>query len=245
MKLAVSRPKTSFGFGSRKLNLILPVLAAFLISSCSSSSTSCDDSSGVAEFGKSRHVVILLDDSSSMEFLASEVVEGFNKLISDLPQSSTVSLYGFGTGRNLRVIHERQSVSSLPALNLRTYVPDGQTPLYDSVSNVLTRFESQSAIQRMEPMTFIIISDGGENSSVSYSLNQTREKVNGAQTRGTKILFFALGTEAAEEAINLGIPASSTREFNPDSDGVEEVFDNIGGGFGQGGDSSQCQRFVP
>jgi hypothetical protein len=59
-------------------------------------------------------VVILLDDSSSMEFLASEVVEGFNNLISDLPQSATVSLYGFGTGKTLRVIHERQSVSSFP-----------------------------------------------------------------------------------------------------------------------------------
>jgi hypothetical protein len=180
-----------------------------------------------------------------MEFLANEVVEGFNNLISDLPQSATVSLYGFGTGKNLRVIHEREPVSSLPVLNLRTYVPNGLTPLYDSVSNVLTRFESESAIQRMRPMTFIIISDGGENSSISFSLNQTREKVNDAQSRGTKILFFALGTEAAEEAKNLGIPATSTKEFNPDSDGVEEVFDSIGGGFGQGSDSSQCQRLVP
>jgi hypothetical protein len=245
MKLALSRPNTSFGFGSRKLRFALPVLAAFLISSCSSSSTSCDKSSGIAEFGKSPHVVILLDDSSSMEYLASEVVEGFNNLISGLPQSATVSLYGFGTGKNLSVIQERQPASTFPVLNLQTYVPDGQTPLYDSVSNMLARFESESAIQRMKPTTFIIISDGGENSSISYSLNQTREKVKNAQSRGTKILFFALGTEAAEEAINLGIPASSTREFNPDSDGVEEVFDNIGGGFGQGVDSTQCQSLIP
>jgi hypothetical protein len=241
----VFSPITSFSFGSRKLSFVLPVVAAFLISSCSSSSASCDDSSGLTEFGESPHVVILLDDSSSMEFLASEVVEGFNNLISDLPQSATVSLYGFGTGKTLRVIHERQSVSSFPILTLQTYVPDGQTPLYDSVSNVLARFESESAIQRMKPMTFIIISDGGENFSISYSLNQTREKINDAQSQGTKILFFALGTEAAVEAMNLGIPATNTREFNPDSNGVEEVFDNIGGGFGQGDDSSECERFIP
>jgi hypothetical protein len=110
---------------------------------------------------------------------------------------------------------------------------------------VLARFESESAIQKLKPMTFIIISDGGENSSISYSLNQTREKVDDAHSRGTKILFFALGTEAAEEALNLGIPATRTREFNPDSDGVEEVFDNIGGGFGQGVDSTQCQSLIP
>lgn len=180
-----------------------------------------------------------------MESLANDVVKGFNDLISELPLSATISLYGFGIGENLRIIHERELASTLPALNLRTYVTDGLTPLYDSISNVLNRSVPELAIQKMQPTTFIIISDGLENSSTSYSLSQTRAKIEKAQSQGTKILFFALGTDAASEARNLGIAIADTREFSSDTDGVAEAFDNIGGGFSQGPNSSQCERLVP
>ena len=228
---------------SSSLTFILFFLA--LLSSCGGSSAQCRNGDSVIAGGPSLHVTILLDDSSSMETLAQEVVTSFNNLLSKLPNSATLSLYGFGDESGIRVLIDNESVSSLVPLELYQYVPNGQTPLYDAISFTLTRTDSKITQANLKNSQFIIISDGGENASVRYSLSDTESIVQNAISEGAIIRFIALGEDAAMEATNLGIDISATESFNPDADGVGEAFDNIGGSFAQQTNGPKCDQLIP
>ena len=180
-----------------------------------------------------------------MDPLAQEVVTSFNKLLSDLPNSATLSLYGFGDGSGVRVIIDNESVPSVEPLELNRYAPNGQTPLYDAISFALTRNDSIITQANLKNSLFIIISDGWENASVRYSLSETQSIVQNAISRGAIIRFIALGEDAAMEAANLGIDISATESFNPNADGVGEAFDNIGGSFNQQTSSPKCDQLIP
>jgi hypothetical protein len=216
-----------------------------LLSSCGVSNAQCQNGDSVIAGGSPMHVTILLDDSSSMYDLAQEVVTSFNNLLSDLPDSATLSLYGFGDESGIRVIIDNETVSSIEPLELNQYAHIGQTPLYDAISFALTRNDSIITQANLKNSLFIIISDGWENSSVRYSLSETRSIVQDAISRGATIRFTALGEDAAVEAANLGIDTSATDYFNPNADGVSEAFDNIGGSLNQQNSAPKCAQLVP
>ena len=223
----------------------LAVLIPIVLSSCASSNAQCQNGDSVITGGSAMHVTILLDDSSSMDPLAQEVVTSFNNLLSDLPGSATLSLYGFGDESGVRVIIDNETVSSVDPLELNQYAPNGQTPLYDAISFALTRNNSVITQANLKNSLFIIISDGWENASVRYSLSETRSIVQDAISNGAIIRFIALGEDAATEAANLGIDTSATDFFNPNADGVGEAFDNIGGSLNQQTNVPKCDRLMP
>jgi hypothetical protein len=223
----------------------LAVLLPIVLSSCTSSNAQCQNGDSVIAGGTPVHVTILLDDSSSMEPLAQEVVTSFNNLLSELPKSATLSLYGFGDESGIRVLIENKSVTSVEPLELFQYAPNGQTPLYDAISFTLTRTNSIITKANFENSRVIIISDGLENASVRYSLSETQSIVQNAISEGAIIRFIALGEDAAMEAANLGIDISATESFDPDADGVSEAFDNIGGSFNQQTSSPKCDQLIP
>ena len=216
-----------------------------LLSSCGVSNAQCQNGDSVIAGGSPMHVTILLDDSSSMYDLAQEVVTSFNNLLSDLPDSAILSLYGFGDESGIRVLIDNESVSSIEPLDLYQYAPTGQTPLYDAISFALTRTDSITTQANLKNSPFIIISDGMENASVRYSLSETRSNVQDAISKGAIIRFIALGEDASMEATNLGIDISATESFNPDADGVSEAFDNIGGSFAQQTNGPKCDQLIP
>jgi hypothetical protein len=230
---------------SHKWFIGLVALIPIVLSSCASSNVQCQNGDSVIAGGAPMHVTILLDDSSSMYDLAEEVVTSFNTLLSDLPDSATLSLYGFGDESGIRVLIENESVSSVEPLDLFQYAPDGQTPLYDAISFALTRTDSIITQANLKNSLFVIISDGWENASVRYSLNETQSIVQTAISEGTIIRFIALGEDAATEAANLGIDVSSTESFNPNADGVSDAFDNIGGSFNQQTSNPKCDQLIP
>lgn len=216
-----------------------------MFSACSSSSAQCQDGNSFVGSNDLLNVQILLDDSSSMEELTTEVIDSFNNLISRLPKTATISLYGFGNQNGLEVIIDDEPISSVTPLNRQKYVPDGLTPLYDSISFALTRRDLTSPLDKFGQDHFFIISDGGENDSANYDLAQTRRHIRSALSNGTQIHFIALGEDAYAEAVNLGIEVTQTENFTPDEDGVSEAFNNIGDSFGQQSNRPQCDRFVP
>jgi hypothetical protein len=216
-----------------------------LLSSCGVSNAQCQNGDSVIAGGSPMHVTILLDDSSSMYDLAQEVVTSFNNLLSDLPDSAILSLYGFGDESGIRVLIDNESVSSIEPLDLYQYAPTGQTPLYDAISFALTRTDSITTQANLKNSPFIIISDGMENASVRYSLSETRSNVQDAISKGAIIRFIALGEDAVMEAANLGIDTSATDSFNPNADGVGEAFDNIGGSLNQQTNDRNCDQLFP
>lgn len=220
---------------------IAPFLFPIILVSCSSNN--CQQNSSSNSLTKTPHVVVLLDKSASMEFLVDDVLMGFNRLVGQLPDTSYVTLFGFESIDGLQTIFSHESVISLPQLTRNEYQLGDGTPLYDAISKTIIYIENNAVNQIDEKVLFVIISDGLENSSISYDLNETRDLVNQEKQKGWDIRFFGLGSDAATEASNLGIPVADSLTFSPNQQGVEDVFDNIAGSFAT--TKPKCERFIP
>lgn len=245
-----SEPQSKSLLSSKIASFVAAFALIILVASCSSQSCQSSQGSGVVQQNsnpQNTHVVLLLDKSASMEFLADDVLRGFNTLVSKLPVDSHVSLFGFESINGLQTIFSYEPVNSLRQLTISDYQLGDGTPLYDAVSQAIISVDqivvSQSASG--EQIFFIIISDGLENSSTMYSLSDTRERIQDKLDDGWDIRFFGLGTDAASEASNLGIPLTDGTNFSPDQSGVQDVFDNIAGSFTQSKPVKQCQRIAP
>jgi len=245
-----SEPQSKSLLSSKIANVVSAFALIILMASCSSQSCQSSRGSGAVQQNgnpQSTHVVLLLDKSASMEFLVYDVLGGFNTLVSKLPVDSHVSLFGFESINGLETIFSYEPVNSLRQLTISDYQLGDGTPLYDAVSQAIISVDQITVSQSAsgEQILFIIISDGLENSSTRYSLSDTRERIQDKLNDGWDIRFFGLGTDAASEASNLGIPLTDGTNFSPDQNGVQDVFDNIAGSFTQSKPVKQCQRITP
>ncbi len=208
-------------------------------------SAKCQDESVAGGSGDSQHVVILLDKSASMDYLVDDVLGGFNNLVDRLPSSSFVTLFGFESIYGLDTIFDHVPAQSVRELTIGDYTLGDGTPLYDAISGAINQIDNDAITRANEKILFVIISDGLENSSVKYSLGETRQEIDKKISNGWDIRFYGLGADAASEAANLGIPIADNSSFAPSQAGVDEVFDDIAGSFIQSRNKPKCARIIP
>lgn len=180
-----------------------------------------------------------------MDYLVGGVLDGFNSLVDQLPDSSYVTLFGFESIYGLDNIFDHVPARDVPDLTISDYMLGDGTPLYDAISGTINQIELEAITRTTEKILFVIISDGLENSSVTYSLAETRQAIQEKITYGWDIRFYGLGADAASEAANLGIPIADHSTFAPSQAGVDEVFDDIAGSFTQSQAKTKCVRVIP
>ena len=218
-------------------------LLSLILVACNS--TPCQSNSLGGDSDSPRHVVVLLDKSASMDYLVDGVLAGFNNLVDQLPDSSFVTLFGFESIYGLDTIFDHVSARDVPNLTTSNYTLGDGTPLYDAISETINQIDIEAITRTNEEILLVIISDGLENSSVRYSLGETRQAINEKITDGWDIRFYGLGADAASEAANLGIPIADQSSFAPSQAGVDEVFDDIAGSFTQSQTKTKCARAIP
>ena|GEM_PF-2393932 len=231
-----------------KTHMLIGVIGLFLgLASCSSQNCP-NGSAGLIPReqitpSSSQHFVILLDRTLSMTPLSSDVVSSFNTLLTSLPSSDLLTLIQFDSYRGVEFTIRYKLIDNVEPLTDNEYQPDGDTPLYDAIAQAITDISGMNnslptSVTSSQKIRFAIISDGVENSSVRYSLEETSRLLAEKIKAGWDIKFFGIGPDAASEAFRLGIPSSSVESFDPSSGGVENVFKDIGSGLAGGSSGS-------
>lgn len=155
------------------------------------------------------HVSLVVDRSGSMQNMAAESTNGINVLIKDQFQETgqfTVTLTQFDSSF--------ETVCRL-ATSAPSYVlePRGSTALLDAVGNEITATGEDLAKMaegdRPERVIFVIVTDGQENASSNYSLEQVRALIKD-QTEKYNWDFQFLGVnDAAWQGADLGMKFAS------------------------------------
>ncbi len=155
------------------------------------------------------HVSLVVDRSGSMQNLAQESTSGINALISEQIAETgnfTVTLTQFDT--------QFDTVCRLSTKNPEYKLePRGSTALLDAVGNeILATGEDLAKMaedERPERVVFVIVTDGQENASSNYTLEQVRELIK-QQTEVYNWDFQFLGVnEAAWQGADLGMKFAS------------------------------------
>ena len=175
-------------------------------------------------------IVFILDRSGSMAGLEQDTIGGFNGLIEKQKQeasSARVSLILFDD--RTEVILDRVPIEDIGSLSEEEYYVRGSTALWDavgrSVLHIARVHQKMKAENRPEKTLFIITTDGMENSSVEYSLDQVKQLIERQKERDHwEFLFLGANIDAVQTAGSMGIGPSRAVNFHADKPGMRKNF---------------------
>lgn len=165
-------------------------------------------------------IVFVVDRSGSMQSVASDMIGGFNKFIKTQKDNKvgecTVTFNQFDD--IFENVYKNVLVEDVRDLDDKTYVPRSMTALYDAVGRTIDEVGSELANlpegQRPEKVLVVILTDGLENASNTFTRKDVQEKIK-LQTETYKWEFVYIGANQDSWAVgeSLGISGSNTINY--------------------------------
>ena len=207
------------------------------------------------------HVIMLLDESSSMVSYRSAVVETFNNYVDKLKEGKRtwLSLFKFAGNRMrgvgydpfnfsaaeseagaLRTVFENRRVTEAYPLTIDQYKPNGWTPLYDSIGELIQR--TKKRLPKKAKVLFVIHTDGQENTSRKYNQERVKNLIKRMEKkRGWTFVYLGEGAAAWNAGYDFGVDnvanfSSTLRGQSMDKLATATMAyscsNNVGGAFG-------------
>lgn len=163
----------------------------------------------------------LLDETGSMSSCRQATIDGYSDYIESLKQDSQacyLTLCKFDSN-GLRTPYVNLAVEMIPRLS---FYPGSMTNLYDCIGERLSEVLDQ---ERSGKSLFVIMTDGGDNSSTRYNINTARDLILHAQDRGVVVVFLGPNDSALDVGAKLGIPTGNIKSFHTDK--MRETMDDL------------------
>jgi uncharacterized protein YegL len=154
-------------------------------------------------------IVFVLDRSGSMNTIRNDVIHGMNAFIQDqraVSEQCYVSMFQFD--HDIDTIYQGTNLNETPLLNSETYVPRGNTRLLDAIGFAIKMTEARLSAtpEGLRPrILFVIQTDGEENSSREYTLEQIKSLVTQKQNVDRwNFVFLGADIDAVKTGTGLG-----------------------------------------
>ena len=174
--------------------------------------------------------LIVLDESGSMYCVAGQTISGCNETIQTVrmmqnsnkdTQVHYVSIYLFESGRSRYIVHN-QPVDAVLDITDKDYRPNACTPLFDALG--FTLIELKEIMGQPDTLGYVtIITDGEENSSCRYTLEDVRNLIDELKKKDVIFSFIGANIDAAEYAKRLNI--GNSMQFVQDDEGTRAMWE--------------------
>lgn len=179
-------------------------------------------------------MVFILDRSGSMGGLEKDTIGGFNSMIAKQKEESGTAYVSTILFDNVQeVLHDRVNLSEIPEMTDKDYWVRGSTALLDAVGGAIHhviqahRFASPQDVP--EHTVFVIITDGMENASHKYSLQEVKSMIEHEKEKyGWEFLFIGANIDAVQVASRMGISSRRAVNYVADAMGTEQVYRSVG-----------------
>lgn len=178
--------------------------------------------------------LIILDESGSMDCIREVSVDGVNETFQtirtayeEFPQQEQLVTFATFSGspshnKNFyRVKRKFQSIVEVTNFTVLEYIPNGVTPLWDTMGELLTQMEDKVTDEDIVLVT--IITDGMENSSVKYDSEKIRSLVGRLDEKGWVFTYIGANQDAAMVAGRVGI--KNFYQYSSDKEGTRQMFE--------------------
>ena len=176
-------------------------------------------------------LVLILDRSGSMSSCARSTVDCFNDFIEKQKQENSgavyVSVVLFNQGRE--VLYNRVGLYEVRPLTVEEFRASGGTALYDALASGIHHIGTAYKYARPDDVPsktiFVVITDGAENSSRLYTLEETRKMVeHEIREYGWEFLFFGANLQAKKVAKALGFKEENAVDYICDEIGSTQTY---------------------
>ena len=173
--------------------------------------------------------LVILDRSGSMMPLREAAINGYNETLDvvrkaqqqyGLEQQNLVTLTLFNN--IVTDVYNCDTVQSIPNLLARDYQPDGMTAMLDAIGFSLTRL--QKKLNKLENATAVvtIISDGEENASWRYDLQEVATLIDTLKNQG--VMFVFMGTNQNVERTATLLHIDDYKAFPYTEEGMKDAW---------------------
>ena len=139
-------------------------------------------------------IVIVLDESGSMDNIRKQIIKSINDLITEQKQvkerPATLTLVKFNDSVN-KIVNDKP-LTKVHLLDYEDYTPSGTTALYDAIGQTIKRFNND------DDVLMVIVTDGQENSSREYSRSRINEMID-AKKRNNNWSYVYLSSDLNTE----------------------------------------------
>lgn len=178
-------------------------------------------------------LVFILDRSGSMSGLERDTIGGFNSLIADqrrVEGSCYVTTVLFDN--EIKTIHDRVALANVKPMTDKDYTVRGSTALLDALGMTIHHIAKIHKYARSEDVpertTFVIMTDGMENSSRRYTSGEVKRMIEHEKEKyGWEFLFLGANIDAVETAAGMGIAADRAVDYRADSAGTRLAYDTV------------------
>ena len=154
-------------------------------------------------------VVMVLDETGSMQMVKSQTITGFNEYVDDLRKKKNIKMALTRFNSDAIKVGEALSIKKAVTLTKDNYIPAAMTPLYDAVAESIEAAESHKG-----PVLVVIMTDGGENSSREYTQKQVFDIIEEKKKDKWTFVFLGADQDAFHAGGMLGIPMGNTMSYN-------------------------------
>lgn len=154
------------------------------------------------------YITFLLDRTGSMQSIKKATIDGFNEFVNG---QKTAKVKGDMTltifdSESIDVLYTNP-VKDVPVLTSDDFVPRAMTPLFDGIGRTIRNAKDRLAAETKQPDTVIVVimTDGLENASSEFKIEDVRALVKEQEEAGWKFVFLGANMDAYAEGMNLGM----------------------------------------
>jgi hypothetical protein len=172
------------------------------------------------------HYQLIVDRSGSMSDCIEATINGFNEQLNRIRQMETefpeqdirIGLTLFNDAVNQ--LRMGDSVADMPSMSRENYVPSGCTALLDAIGQTIQLLKEREASRNDLPITYVVVilTDGYENSSKYFNLEQVRSEIQKLENTGRWTFSFIGATlDAVDVAKQMAIKEQNSFHFRKES----------------------------
>lgn len=159
-----------------------------------------------------QHDFILLDRSGSMTTLWKEAIGSINGYVKKLAEEKVdtgVTLVTFdlaGPGMSFDILRDRITPATWRDVDIKESEPRGSTPLNDATAKIVHMAKAGN----YDKVAIIVMTDGHENSSREYTVQQVKQLLDTCRAKGWQVIFLGANFDNAQQAASYGTAAGQT-----------------------------------
>ena len=178
---------------------------------------------------KDVELVFILDRSGSMGGLESDTIGGYNSMLSKQKKEKTgkVSVTTVLFDDQYELLYNQVPIEKVSPMTEEEYYVRGSTALLDAIGKTVMQVKAnQDKKEIKDKVLFVIITDGMENASREYRVEQVKKLIEERKEKDNwEFLFLGANIDAIGAAKDLGIDSSRAVRFKSDKKGTAKNYE--------------------